>query len=200
MSNVKIAAFDVDGVVVDLSLDWWKFLEHRSSYRVPYDTVSTAYDFGSFYPDVSTETSHSFWKSRDLYDGRNPIPGCKEAIRRFHENEFHVIFVSHVEGDHAKSKFEFLKRHFPFMKGYIPTREKAYVQPTIAFDDRVKHLANYKNIKEDCLTIQMLTPCDQSDFHGNPLEVVDYHLSHDNWRDDDLIDFLIERATFRVLS
>lgn len=149
----KVAAFDVDGVVVDLSKDWWDYLQNYTSQYIPFEEVSKSYDFASHYTDICPNVAHAFWKSRNLYDNATPIPGVVEAVKAFKDAGYHIVFVSHIEGDHEKSKFDFLNKHFPFMDGYVASREKGYVQATIAFDDRLEHLAHYEKINPDCITV-----------------------------------------------
>lgn len=193
MVNRKVVAVDVDSVVVDLSYDWWKFLEARTSTPKSFELVNTVYDFTTMYPDIRRDVALSFWKSRDLYDGRKPFAGCVEALKEFHDAGFNVTFVSHVEGDHGKSKVEFLKRHFPFMSGFMATRQKGLVRPDVAFDDRVTHLNSYLEHNPDCLTVRILTPHDQDVKETNN----HFFMDVSQWKDERVIDYLIQVASRR---
>lgn len=192
MSKTRIAAFDVDGVVVDLSYDWWEFLQQETYFPVPFSKVRGSYDFTVHYPDLPKELGYSFWKCRNLYDYKEPVAGAQEAVERFHDAGFDIIFVSHIEGDHGKSKFDFLKKYFPYMKGYMASREKGYIQPCIAFDDRLKHLAHYTKIKPECITVHVENWHDQDDATCG--YEPDYGILQGQWTDTYTIDYLISKA------
>lgn len=142
-----------------------------TSQHIPFEEVSKSYNFASHYTDICPNVAHAFWKSRNLYDNATPIPGVVEAVKAFKDAGYHIVFVSHIEGDHGKSKFDFLNRHFPFMDGYVASREKGYVQATIAFDDRLEHLAHYEKINPDCITVWV------DNGHDQPEDVESYYVS-----------------------
>lgn len=141
----RILVCDVDGVVVDLSKDWFNFLQRRIPHvHLDYEEVAKSYTFHDAVSNYLTEDeAFYFWKSETLYDDKIPLPGAAECLwslkTRFN---FDIVFASHVEGHHAKSKFEFLKRHFP-VDGFMATREKHFVRADVAIDDRLDHLVNH---------------------------------------------------------
>lgn len=142
----KILVCDVDNVVVDLSDKWIGWINmhlpqgHRELCRA--DVLGT-YDFAlTVEGKLSRERVHAFWKQYTLYDDATPLPGSVSALWRLkHKYGMTIVFASHVEGLHSKSKYEFLKRHFP-VDGFVATREKQYIRADIVIDDRDEVLEN----------------------------------------------------------
>lgn len=142
-----ILVCDVDGVVVDMSHRWFEYIKSIvPDVNVTYQLLAPYYDFHvPVRGYITKEEAYHFWKQRTLYDNATPLPGAVEIIGKLkNEHDFDIVFASHVEGDHAKSKYEFLTRHFP-VDGFIATREKGYVRATVAIDDRVEHLISHPN-------------------------------------------------------
>lgn len=142
-----ILVCDVDGVVVDLSFKWYEWLCEESKLcqysRPAYDSVSVEYDYAkSFTQFLPESVAHKFWKQSNLYDEAIPLSGAVEFIAEFKKQGWDVVFASHTEGSHAKSKYDFLERHFKF-DGFMATREKQFLRANIAVDDRVEHLVGH---------------------------------------------------------
>lgn len=161
MHNLKsdnpILVCDVDGVVVDLSRQWWEWLCEQSPTDGPkppsFEETKTFYDFHTpFKHLVEIDVAHYFWKRVSLYDEAEPVEGAVEFINTFKKSGFDIVFASHCEGQHSKSKWEFLKRNFP-VDGFMATREKQYVKANIAIDDRLDHLVN-RDDKETLLILK----------------------------------------------
>lgn len=143
----KTIAVDVDNVVVDLARDWVDFINKSlpQEEKITLSDVRYSYNFHDAVSGfLSQERVSSFWKCPNLYDNATPIEGSVEVLASL-SNDFNIVFATHVEGNHAKSKFDFLKRHFPFMDGFIATREKHFVKCDMLIDDRVKNLVNLCN-------------------------------------------------------
>lgn len=64
-----------------------------------------------------------YWRSSTLYDNLQPMHGAVETLEALSEH-FDIVFVSRLKGDHHRSKVYFLKKWFPFMKGFVGTHEK----------------------------------------------------------------------------
>lgn len=161
MAKEKNLVCDVDGVVVDLSYEWFKYLRAMiKDAAFTYQDVARFYNFQEPLKQyITQEEAFHFWKKSGLYDGREPIIGAREALWRLkNECGFSIVFASHVEGNHAKSKFEFLKRNFP-VDGFMATREKQFVRATVAIDDRIEHLMNHPS---DVVTVLKFTPQEQT--------------------------------------
>jgi 5'(3')-deoxyribonucleotidase len=141
----KILVCDVDGVVVDLSYQWFEYLKGIvKDVSLSYEDLAHSYDFhGAVSKYITQQEAYYFWKQSGLYDGREPLQNASEALWSLkNDHGFSIVFASHVEGNHAKSKFEFLKKHFP-VDGFLATREKHFVRACVAIDDRVDHLVNH---------------------------------------------------------
>ena len=70
-----------------------------------------------------------------------PMDGSVDVLSTLSE-QYNIVFASHVEGEHGKSKVDFLKKYFPFMSGYAATRQKNTIRSAYNIDDRVIHLEN----------------------------------------------------------
>jgi 5'(3')-deoxyribonucleotidase len=145
-----IIAVDVDLTVADSDISHWDWLQRQC---LSFDTEMPAvddisYDLGSYFDLPSRVDSMSFWREESLYDESPqfgfrpimPIKGSIDALRILSNGGWEIVFVSHVKGNHHKSKVEWLKRHFPFMSGFVATKEKKYVDCDILIDDRNLHL------------------------------------------------------------
>ena len=156
MAREKIIAFDVDGVVVDSAIEWYKYLRAMVKHEdIKYEDVNHDYNFYNPFSKYLTEEECAyFWKQENLYDRMVPMDGAVAAVNAFKTQGFKILFVSHVEGNHSKSKYEFLKRNFP-MDGFFATREKGFIRTNIAVDDRLNHLVGHP---EQVTTVQFLTP------------------------------------------
>lgn len=147
----KIIAIDVDQTVVDLSHDWWYWMfqkmgffpepypSHLSTinYDLSQEVVDLAYDLRV--PNGDRFDAGEFWKQHDLYDEAEPLPGAVEALEYLKSRGCYIAFVSHVEGSHSLSKWNFINRYFP-VDAYYATREKWGINAWMAIDDRNKYL------------------------------------------------------------
>jgi|GEM_PF-5501817 len=150
MSKIPIcAAIDVDMTLTSgMEQKWWEWMFLRLGYipevypwgrsQLDYDLSKEVRDLGYSIKELKPE---EFWKQRDLYnEDILPQPGSIEALEWLKSQEIKICFVTHVEGDHAKSKINWCRKHYPFMDAFVPTREKWYGLPFLIIDDRHKHL------------------------------------------------------------
>lgn len=147
----KIIAFDVDGTVVDSGMWFSNWLQGQywfldkfpsSEYAEDYAwTEYTPWEGIDLHPQY-IQLAKDWWKQKNLYISMEPIDGAVEALQELHELGHTIIFASHCEGDHAKSKVEFLKHFFPFMSGFLATRQKQFVRCDVLIDDRAYNLNN----------------------------------------------------------
>lgn len=140
----KIIVCDVDGVVVDLSYQWYLYLRGIvKDISFTYEELAAYYNFHqNLCKYISEQEAMWFWKRDNLYDTATPIDNSVESLWALKKLGFSVVFASHVAGNHAKSKYEFLKRYFP-VDGFMATREKHFLRADIAIDDRIEHLVNH---------------------------------------------------------
>ncbi len=143
------AAIDVDMTVTQgMEQKWWDWMFLKLGYipeEYPSNRITLDYDLSQEVRDLGYSikdlNAAEFWKQRNLYDeGIVPQKGSVEALEWLKSQGIKVCFVTHVEGDHAKSKIEWCRKHYPFMDAFIPTREKWYGLPFLIIDDRNKHL------------------------------------------------------------
>lgn len=149
----KIILCDVDLTVVDPIPFWWRWLQIQYGVGLDFDMVKYHYDHtkeklpydvsvlfknkqGEF--PVNIDPS-DFWRNEGIYDLMTPIFKSVETLREL-SKEYEIRFVSHCKGNHHKSKYEFLKRNFPFMSGFAATKEKYMLHADIFIDDRNDHL------------------------------------------------------------
>ena len=157
----KICCVDVDLTVVDIGESWLNWLNHMSGLSLTMEDCIPNYGFGDYFTDALKNVSMSpydYFRQEGLYDTLEPIKGSVEALRRLKEHGWDIVFVSHIKGNHHKSKYNFLKRYFPFMEGFLATQEKHYVKHDMLIDDRNKSL---NAADENAILVKMHTPYDQ---------------------------------------
>lgn len=99
------------------------------------------YNLAEMFPSV--QNPMEYWNNLD-YDQFEPLEGSVEALERI-STYFGIVFISHVEGLHGKTKQKWLKKHYPFLTGTIFTREKFLMNDSVVamIDDRVSHLQGF---------------------------------------------------------
>jgi 5'(3')-deoxyribonucleotidase len=160
---VKVAAIDCDQTVVDSAYPWYEWLELKTKAGYEYRDVCSTYNFSDVYAEIWRDKEisghpYDFWRGKNIYDNLYPLPGSVEALAALKERGWDIVFVSTIKGDHHKSKYNFLKKHFPFMDGFIATKEKGYVNARLVIDDRNSCLNLFG---EDVIKIKKVTPFDQ---------------------------------------
>lgn len=176
----KVAAIDCDQTVVDTAYPWYEWLELMTSAGFHYADVSKHYNFADVYSEIWRDKGvsghpYDFWRSKSVYDDLQPLPGSVEALTALKDRGYDIVFVSTIKGDHHKSKYSFLKEHFPFMGGFIATKEKGYVNAHLVIDDRNSCLNQFG---EDVIKIKKITPFDQD----TPLTGDGVFASFSDWR------------------
>lgn len=131
---MAIIGIDVDLTVVRTDKSWWEWLASRcDNKRQSLPDGELNYNLASYFPEVSDP--YGYWRHEDVYDDLTPMEECVDIIRDLCERH-EVIFISACKGNHHKSKYYFLKRHFPKMSGFLATKEKQYVNCDVLIDDR----------------------------------------------------------------
>ena len=147
--NKNTIVVDVDNVVVESGKRFAEWLMGRVLYVEACDAIGICPNEQAFtqYDPISSlcltradvHKLFSWWNSRNLYLGMIPMAGSVEVLAGLSE-QYNIVFASHVEGEHGKSKVDFLKKYFPFMSGYAATRQKNIIRSAYNIDDRVMHL------------------------------------------------------------
>lgn len=123
MTNKRQIGIDVDGVVVDtLTL-------YKKTSPFLYDPLD-------------------FWRDETLYDNLEPMKGAVEKLETLSQY-FNIVFVSRLKGNHHRSKVYFLKKHFPFMAGFVGTHEKYILNDSLLamVDDLEDNLVKFDSHK-----------------------------------------------------
>lgn len=154
-----IIACDVDCTIVDTGREHWKWLCEKTVEDNPFpDGVLLPYNLGECF-GVPEDEAMDFWRSETLYDELEPIAGCVDVLEHL-SKEAEIVFVSQIKGRHTRSKYYFLKKWFPFMAGYVATKEKRFARCDILIDDRLHHLAS---MPESVKTFLIETPYEQDE-------------------------------------
>lgn len=138
-----ILAVDVDLTVVDTGQGWYDYLAYfnglgRTNFP---DNGVLPYNLSKVFPRV--QDPMEYWRNLDYFKFE-PLEGSVECLREL-SKDFHIAFISQVDGTHAKSKFQWLDHHFPFKAGFIPTHEKWLMNGSVVamIDDRMKVLEGF---------------------------------------------------------
>lgn len=157
---------DVDLTVVDTGRAWYKFLSTVSELSVPsFDEYmqivkEVPYDLTKVFFDLDMNKCLDYWREEYLYDTLMPLPNVVDVLEDLKVNKrYEIVFVSTIKGNHHKSKYYFLKKHFPFMDGFIATKEKKYANVHMMVDDRLNVL---EKMDRSVITVLKQTPYDQS--------------------------------------
>jgi 5'(3')-deoxyribonucleotidase len=142
----KIILCDVDLTVVDPVPDWvdWLNTLTGTNKKLP-SSGEISYDLGSYWREELEEIGEDglgFWRQENLYDNLIPDKSAIKHLTALNDNGHEIRFVSHIKGNHHKSKYNFLKRWFPLMTGFAATKEKWMLYGDILIDDRLNHLAS----------------------------------------------------------
>lgn len=151
MKMSKVFAFDVDNTIVDsgkVFSDWvvkekW-YMEYFDNEENAKYLAYSAYSLSNynFFHNKHKKIMQDWWKSADLYNDMSITPQAESIINKLVNDGNKVIFVSHVEGNHAKSKFDMISRHFGDIDGFVATRQKNLVRCDYIIDDRAYNLFN----------------------------------------------------------
>lgn len=161
MANIAV---DVDNTVVRSDLEWAKWCNTSSTLQINFEEAiaqghSLPFCISDLWPDLRL-SGLDFWREEDIYDRMEPMDGAVDVLHRL-SLEHSIIFVSALKGNHHKSKFNFVKRHFPFALGFIGTKEKFLVNADILIDDRVKQLNQFLFFNQSRGAIKFDTPYTQ---------------------------------------
>lgn len=171
-----IAAIDVDATVVDSPYYWYLWLEDMTKAGYKYENVCKFYNFSEVYANIWLDKNIAghpldFWRAKHVYQGMQPMQDSVTALKLLKESGYKIVFVSALKGDHHYSKYRFLEKHFPFMDGFVGTKEKWAVNADIIIDDRNKFLNMFD--KESVYRIKMNTPFDQDEQLNVEVKVID---------------------------
>lgn len=174
-----IIAVDVDLTVCPVDIYWWKWLnaQYKTDFEYPdpshYDQKLLNYDLGDYFYGLPEPyenfNSIYYFRSDSLYDYiKYPISESVNGLKNLSSLGHRIVFVSHIKGNHHKSKYRWLKKNFPFMDGFLATQEKEYVKADYLIDDRNSHLNNFKIGNPRSRVIKFKTNFEQCQELDNP--------------------------------
>lgn len=186
-----IIAVDVDLTVCAIDELWLEWLCNvtNSRYATAMDVInyqisnnmSVPYNLSEMFKyglDKHGIDGLDFFRGSGIYDFAYPVGGAVGALKYLKESGYEIVFVSVCKGFHYKSKYYWLKRHFPFMDGFIATKEKQYTRCDIIIDDRISHL---NSMPDGVHCIRYMTPYTQDELPENKIkacktwnEIVEY--------------------------
>lgn len=146
---MRLLGVDVDLTLVNTDEGWREFLANKYGYV---KTPMVDYNFGVYYPNKDT---YEYWRELD-YSSYAPHQCSIEALEKLSQY-FGIVFISSIKGNHTKSKYYWLKKHFPFMTGYVATKEKWVCNVEAMIDDRLDVLSKFpqhKRIQFDTIYTQ----------------------------------------------
>lgn len=135
-----ILGVDVDLTLVKTDLGWREWLAERHGYV---KCAMTNYDFGTYYP--SCDDPYEYWRTLD-YMQFQPLEGSVEVLEELSKS-FDIAFISQHKGQHSKSKYYWLEKHFSFKTGVMLTKEKWLMKGSVVamIDDRLDHLKGFNS-------------------------------------------------------
>lgn len=144
-----LLGIDVDLTVCPSDEGWLTWLLEKSGRdNVLPDSVygnKRHYNLSQYFPRI--ENPFEYWRTLD-YTQFEPLAGSIDKLKELSEF-FNIVFISVGKGTHGKSKYYWLKQHFPFMAGYIATKEKWLMNNSLVAmtDDRLENLEGFDQEK-----------------------------------------------------
>lgn len=138
-----ILSIDCDLTVCPSDVGWANYLKYFNGFgKVVHRTDGMVeYDLSKMYPTVADP--YEYWRTLD-YNQFKPLEGSVESMEAL-SRHFDIAFISQAKGLHAKSKYYWLKEHFPFNVGVLLTKEKHLMKGSVVghVDDRLDHLKGF---------------------------------------------------------
>lgn len=173
---------DVDLTLVRTDLLWERWLRENGAKLDSHWTKTfypvLPYDVTKMFSLPEGLDGYAFWRQKDLYEQCLPMAFSREVISKWKGLGHKVVFVSAIKGFHAKSKYYFLKKHFPDMDGVVFTKEKGYIKADVMIDDRDDILNQFDGTKT--LKIKFHTEYEQK-------EPSTAHFTIKDWQDERLL-------------
>lgn len=152
---------DVDLTVAQSDKIWFEWLCMKTGIRPTLPLNNINYNLGHYFAQICNTKGVDpldFWRSTNVYTDMPTVNDSVEVLKELHEMGHEIVFISALKGDHHKSKYYWLKKNFPFMSGFVGTREKDLVDVDVLIDDRNNFL---NSMNGSCLKFQIFTPYEQ---------------------------------------
>lgn len=176
---------DFDLTVVDCVFQQGGWVDHLNAMSYHYiskeqfaNMGEIDYNLGKYYPDLTESESFSFWKDTSLYQKLKPYDGAVTVINNLVKQGHKVVFISHCQQNHFKSKVVAAKEWFDITKesfGFLATKEKHFVNVDVMIDDRNTFLNSFD---DKVIKIKFNTPFTQCEELKTSLD-----FQSDNWYD-----------------
>lgn len=136
----RLISVDCDLTVCPSDKGWGDWLGEQYGYV---KCSMTEYNFGHYYPHV--EDPFKYWRELDYFQFQ-PLEGSIEKLKALSQY-FDICFISAHKGQHSKSKYYWLKEHFPFNCGVMLTKEKHLMSGSVIchIDDRLDMLDKFNH-------------------------------------------------------
>lgn len=153
--------------VVTVDGGWIDYLNGISKHYHPKEWFleqdSINYDISVYYPDLTEDEAHSFWKDKHLYQKMEPYHDAVQVINKLAADGHNIVFISHCQQLHYKSKVQAAKEWFDIPEerfGFLATREKRFAKIDVLIDDRNIFL---NSVDSGVLKIKIDTPYTQDE-------------------------------------
>ena len=139
---MKLIGVHVDLTVCPSDEGWIEYLEYYNGFG---DKIKIEgklpYNLAELYPKVPNPLD--YWRDLD-YSQFWPIQGSVKSLKQLSKH-FGIVFVSRTKGNHSKSKYYWLKDHFPFMTEYVSMHKKGVIEKAFEcmIDDRLSVLSGF---------------------------------------------------------
>ena len=164
---------DIDLTLVRSDIAWWQWMctvtQTHKDFEYP-SITPRHYNLGEYFEEEFKDLSYEpldFWRGTSVYDNLYPMPNAQEVLNNLNEAGHNLYFISTIKGNHAKSKVEWVKRFFPFVRqknnAILLTKQKHAVNCDMMIDDRNAVL---NSMRGGCEKIKMWTPYTQDDLQG----------------------------------
>lgn len=144
---LPLLGVDVDICICPSDIGWQEYMMYFNGFgKVVHRTDGMLeYDLSKMYPHV--QNPYQYWRELD-YSQFEPLEGSVETLKALSEH-FDIVFISRIKGNHTKSKYYWLKDHFPFMTEYVATHGKWVMNKAVVtmIDDRLDVLEGFDKEK-----------------------------------------------------
>ena len=184
-NNKKTIGVDVDGVMLDISDPWMRYLKRRypfkgvNQWNSDVENGCIDYNLGNYFNIPPTENSLKFFKYEKLYDKLSCYESARIVLQKLYEEGWNIIFISYCAdcGSHAKSKAQMLQRECNFIAPedfhFVQTKSKGVFAGVLTafIDDRNSFINQLLDSEHEVLCIKKDTPYKQDEelLHSVPV-------------------------------
>lgn len=143
MIQIKIGV-DIDNVVYSTTQAVLDVHYENTGERLYLSDIKT-YCIEDYVSEEYKRDFHKIFLDKRVWKRVKLLPDCVETIKKLHDMEHEIYFVTATETANIHKKFEFLCRTFPFIdvrKRLIVTQCKQMIKLDILIDDCVDNLIN----------------------------------------------------------